>query len=69
MEFTKGYMLEDGQFIQESEMVKVALVNGEIVDGVLLKPAKKEFRIIVKDVIRVLKVAEVVSMELFVENE
>lgn len=69
MEFTKGYMLEDGQFIQESEMVKVALVNGEIVDGVLLKPAKKEFRIVVKDVIRVLKVAEVVSMELFVENE
>lgn len=69
MEFTKGFILDNGQFIQESEMVKVALVNGEIVDGILLKPAKKEFRIVVKDVIRVLKVAEVVSMELFVENE
>lgn len=68
MEFTKGYVLEDGKFIAEKEMVKVALESGEIVVGILLKPAKKEFRLAVKDMVRVLKVAETASIELFLED-
>lgn len=63
MLFTKGYTTESG-FIPESSQIKVVLGTGEVLEGILSKPAKKEFRLIIGDVARVLNLAEVESLEL-----
>lgn len=48
MEFVKGYQKQDGTVILEGMEVKVVNIHGEIKVGVLVKPAKKEFRLDIK---------------------
>lgn len=62
MEFVKGFDVAEG-FIPEGTLVQATLTNGEIVEGTLYKPAKKEFRVIQEDLTRVLAVAEVDTLK------
>ena len=64
MEFAKGYLIEENIFISEGSTVKVVLKeSGELVTGFMIKPSKKEFRILIDEMVRVLTVNEVESIE------
>ncbi len=64
MEFAKGYLIEENIFISEGSTVKVVLKeSGELVTGFMIKPSKKEFRILIDEMVRVLTVGEVESIE------
>lgn len=64
MEFAKGYLTEENIFISEGSTVKVILKeSGELVTGFMIKPSKKEFRILIDEMVRVLRVDEVESIE------
>ena len=64
MEFAKGYLTEENIFISEGSTVKVVLKeSGELVTGFMIKPSKKEFRILIDEMVRVLRVDEVESIE------
>ena len=64
MEFAKGYLTEENIFISEGSTVKVVLKeSGELVTGFMIKPSKKEFRILIDEMVRVLRVDEVESVE------
>ena len=64
MEFAKGYLIEENIFISEGSTVKVVLKeSGELVTGFMIKPSKKEFRILIDEMVRVLTVDEVESIE------
>ena len=64
MEFAKGYLMEENVFVSEGSTVKVVLKeSGELVTGFMVKPSKKEFRILIDEMIRVLMVDEVESIE------
>lgn len=58
VEFIKGLQTDLG-FIAEGSQITVTLSNGEIIEGVLYKPAKKEFRIVMSDLVRVIEIEEV----------
>ena len=62
MEFTKGFNVNE-RFIPEGATVEVILTNGEIIQGTLYKPAKKEFRVVQPDLTRVLALDEVESLK------
>ena len=64
MEFAKGYLTEENIFISEGSTVKVVLKeSGELVTGFMIKPSKKEFRILIDEMVRVLRVDEVEFIE------
>ena len=64
MEFAKGYLIEENIFISEGSTVKVVLKeSGELVTGFMVKPSKKEFRILIDEMVRVLRVDEVEFIE------
>ena len=64
MEFAKGYLTEENVFVSEGSTVKVVLKeSGELVTGFMVKPSKKEFRILIDEMVRVLMVDEVESIE------
>ena len=64
MEFVKGYLIEENIFISEGSTVKVVLKeSGELVTGFMIKPSKKEFRILIDEMVRVLRVDEVEFIE------
>ena len=64
MEFAKGYLIEENIFISEGSTVKVVLKeSGELVTGFMIKPFKKEFRILIDEMVRVLRVDEVEFIE------
>ena len=64
MDFAKGYLIEENIFISEGSTVKVVLKeSGELVTGFMIKPSKKEFRILIDEMVRVLTVDEVESIE------
>ena len=64
MEFAKGYLIEENIFISEGSTVKVVLKeSGELVTGFMIKPSKKEFRILIDEMVRVLTVDEIESIE------
>ena len=64
MEFAKGYLTEENIFVSEGLTVKVVLKeSGELVTGFMIKPSKKEFRILIDEMVRVLTVNEVESIE------
>ena len=64
MEFAKGYLMEENVFVSEGSTVKVVLKeSGELVTGFMIKPSKKEFRILIDEMVRVLTVGEVESIE------
>ena len=64
MEFAKGYLTEENVFVSEGSTVKVVLKeSGELVTGFMIKPSKKEFRILIDEMVRVLRVDEVESVE------
>lgn len=64
MEFAKGYLTEENIFISEGSTVKVVLKeSGELVTGFMVKPSKKEFRILIDEMVRVLRVDEVEFIE------
>ena len=64
MEFAKGYLTEEDIFISEGSTVKVVLKeSGELVTGFMIKPSKKEFRILIDEMVRVLRVEEVEFIE------
>ncbi len=64
MEFAKGYLIEENIFISEGSTVKVVLKeSGELVTGFMIKPSKKEFRILIDEMVRVLRVDEVEFIE------
>ena len=68
MEFAKGYLTEENIFISEGSTVKVVLKeSGELVTGFMIKPSKKEFRILIDEMVRVLTVDEVESIEEVIE--
>ena len=68
MEFAKGYLTEENVFISEGSTVKVVLKeSGELVTGFMIKPSKKEFRILIDEMVRVLTVDEVESIEEIIE--
>ena len=68
MEFAKGYLIEENIFISEGSTVKVVLKeSGELVTGFMIKPSKKEFRILIDEMVRVLTVDEVESIEEVIE--
>ena len=63
MEFAKGYLTEEDIFISEGSTVKVVLKeSGELVTGFMVKPSKKEFRILIDEMVRVLRIDEVEFM-------
>ena len=69
MEFAKGYLTEENIFISEGSTVKVVLKeSGELVTGFMIKPSKKEFRILIDEMVRVLTVDEVESIEEIIEQ-
>ena len=59
----KGYVIDESEFMLEGSQVKVVTVDGEVLEGKLLKPAKAEFRLYIDQMVRVLKVKEAVSIE------
>ena len=64
MEFAKGYLIEENIFISEGSTVKVVLKeSGELVTGFMINPSKKEFRILIDEMVRVLRVDEVEFIE------
>ena len=68
MEFSKGYLTEENVFVSEGSTVKVVLKeSGELVTGFMVKPSKKEFRILIDEMVRVLTVDEVESIEEIIE--
>ena len=68
MEFAKGYLTEENIFVSEGSTVKVVLKeSGELVTGFMVKPSKKEFRILIDEMVRVLTVDEVESIEEIIE--
>ena len=68
MEFAKGYLTEENVFVSEGSTVKVVLKeSGELVTGFMVKPSKKEFRILIDEMVRVLTVDEVESIEEIIE--
>ena len=68
MEFAKGYLTEENVFVSEGSTVKVVLKeSGELVTGFMIKPSKKEFRILIDEMVRVLTVDEVESIEEIIE--
>lgn len=68
MEFAKGYLTEENVFVSEGSTVKVVLKeSGELVTGFMIKPSKKEFRVLIDELVRVLTVDEVESIEEIIE--
>ena len=68
MGFAKGYLTEENIFVSEGSTVKVVLKeSGELVTGFMIKPSKKEFRILIDEMVRVLTVDEVESIEEIIE--
>ena len=62
MEFVKGYAVES-KFIPEGSYVTVICSTGEVLEGILLKPSKKEFRLDLDGMTRVLKVDDVEELK------
>lgn len=58
MEFVKGLMTDRG-FIREGAVITATLTTGEVVDGILYKPAKKQFIIVMPDLKRLIEMTEV----------
>ena len=68
MRLTKGYMV-DGVFIEEGSTVKVLTEHGEQIIGILKKSSKREFRLEIEEMVRVLTVDEVSDIEIVGEDE
>lgn len=59
MEKIQGYLL-DGSFIPEGSSLKIRLTSGEVVEGMMFKPTKKEFRLLLGEAqVRVIQIADV----------
>ena len=63
MDFAKGYLTVEDIFISEGSTVKVVLKeSGELVTGFMVKPSKTEFRILIDEMVRDLRIDEVEFM-------
>lgn len=58
VEFVKG-LIVDGKFIPEGATIEATLTTGEIIEGILSKPAKKQFIVVMPDLKRLIEITEV----------
>ena len=68
VEFVKG-LIVDGKFIPEGATIEATLTTGEIIEGILSKPAKKQFIVVMPDIKRLIEITEVDSVKQKVDEE
>lgn len=74
LELTKGFNVLDengilSEFIPEGSLVNITLINGAVVEGVLVKVAKKEMQVRHDGITEVIKVSNIHEMTTVEDEE
>jgi hypothetical protein len=73
LDLVKGYNLVDcdteelNGYIQEGSPISIKLITGEIKQGIMTKPAKKQFLLTHDGITEVIRVGDVIEMEVVEE--